>query len=204
MTRIDIINALIKKHNYKSYLEIGVRAPEDCFDHINCILKHGVDPGIEGTWKTTFNMTSDEFFSSNPQKYDLIFIDGLHIDEQVEKDILNSLKYLNKEGSIVLHDCNPPEIYYAREDYYDTTTPAGAYWNGTVWKAIVKIRSEIEGIYTSTVDTDWGVCVIQKSNKENKIINNNPYYSYNKFSNNRKYYLNLISPQEFLNSYINE
>ena len=149
-------------------------------------------------------MTSDEFFSSNPQKYDLIFIDGLHIDEQVEKDILNSLKYLNKEGSIVLHDCNPPEVYYAREDYYDTTTPAGAYWNGTVWKAIAKVRSEIEGIYTSTVDTDWGVCVIQKSNKENKIINNNPYYSYNKFSNNRKYYLNLISPQEFLNSYINE
>lgn len=204
MTRIDIINALIKKYNYKSYLEIGVRDPDDCFNHIECDLKHGVDPGVEGNWGTTFNMTSDEFFASNPQKYDLIFIDGLHIDEQVEKDILNSLSYINEKGSIVLHDCNPPEVYYAREDYYNTSTPAGTYWNGTVWKAIIKVRSEIEGIYTSTIDTDWGVCVIQKSNKENKIINNNPYYSYDKFSNNRKYYLNLISPQEFLNSYINE
>jgi hypothetical protein len=204
MTRIDIINALIKKHNYKSYVEIGVRDPSDCFNHINCELKHGVDPGVEGTWTTTFNITSDEFFASNPQKYDLIFIDGLHIDEQVEKDILNSLNYINEGGSIVLHDCNPPTIHHAREDYYNTSTPVGWYWNGTTWKAIVKVRAELSGIYTSTVDTDWGVCIIQKSNKENKIINDNPYYSYEKFSINRKYYLNLISPQEFLNNYINE
>ena len=204
MERFEIINALIKAHNYKSYLEIGVRNPDECYNYINCRTKQGVDPGLEGEYPVTFRMTSDEFFKSNTQNYDIIFIDGLHIDEQVERDILNSLSYINEKGSIVLHDCNPPETHHAREDYYDMSTPAGCCWNGTVWKAIVKIRSEIKGIYTSTVDTDWGVGIIQKSNKENKIINDNLYYSYKKFSNNRNYYLNLISPQEFLNSYINE
>jgi glycosyltransferase involved in cell wall biosynthesis len=202
MTRIDIINALIKKHNYKTYVEIGVRNPDDCFNHINCETKHGVDPGVEGSWKVTFNMTSDEFFNSNPQKYDIIFIDGLHIDDQVERDIINSLNYLNENGSIILHDCNPPTIHHARENYYDVSTPASGDWNGTVWKAIVKVRSELDNIYTSVVDTDWGVGIIQKSNKGNKIINDNPYYTYEKFSSNRKHYLNLITPDEFLEQYI--
>ena len=203
MDRIDIINNLISKHNYKTYLEIGVRNPEDCLNHIQCELKHGVDPGIEGNYPVTFNMTSDEFFQINTSTYDIIFIDGLHIDEQVERDIVNSLNILNENGSIVLHDCNPPQIYHAREDYQDYSTPVGVYWNGTTWKAIVKVRSEINNIYTSVVDTDWGVGVIQKSKTPNMIVNDNPYYSYNKFSENRKEYLNLITPQEFLDTYIN-
>jgi hypothetical protein len=184
-------------------LEIGVRNPDDCLNHINCDLKHGVDPGIEGNYPVTFNMTSDEFFNINKSDYDIIFIDGLHIDEQVERDIINSLSILNKNGSIVLHDCNPPQIYHAREDYEDHSTPARWDWNGTVWKAIVKIRSEIDGIYTSVIDTDWGVGIIQKSEISNKIINDNPFYSYNKFSKNRVHYLNLISTDEFISQYIN-
>ena len=204
MNRVSIINSLIEKNNYKTYLEIGVRNPDDCLNHINCELKHGVDPGVEGNYPVTFNMTSDEFFEINKSTYDIIFIDGLHIDEQVERDIINGLKILNKNGTIVLHDCNPPQIFHAREDYGDHSTPAGGYWNGTVWKAIVKVRSEVDGIYTSVVDTDWGVGIIQKSETPNKIVNDNLFYSYNKFSENRKYYLNLISPKEFISQYINE
>lgn len=204
MTRIDIINALIKKHNYKTYLEIGVRDPNDCFNHINCETKHGVDPGVEGIWDVTFPMTSDAFFKMNTNQYDIIFIDGLHIDEQVERDIVNSLNCITENGTVVLHDCNPPTIYHAREDYTDLSTPAVGYWNGTVWKAIVKIRSALSGIETAVVDTDWGVGIIQGSEFDNRILNTNPYYSFNKFAENRQYYLNLISPQQFLDTYIND
>ena len=35
-SRIDIINFLIKKYNFKRYLEIGVRNPADCFNQIDC------------------------------------------------------------------------------------------------------------------------------------------------------------------------
>lgn len=200
--RFDIINALIQKNNFKKYLEIGVRNPKHCFDLIKCELKHGVDPGSEGNYNVTFNMTSDDFFSSNKIKYDLIFIDGLHLDYQVEKDIKNSLNHLSDGGIIVMHDCNPENVYLQREDYYDVSTPVSLLWTGTVWKALVKVRSEMDDIYTSVVDIDYGVGIIQKSKTPNKIINDNPYFSFNKFSKNRKYYLNLISKNEFIEKYI--
>jgi hypothetical protein len=83
-------------------------------------------------------------------------------------------------------------VYHAREDYMDRSTPAEGFWNGTVWKAIVKIREDLKDIHTSVVDTDWGVGIIQKSSNPNPIVNENRYFSYDKFSQNRNYYLNLI------------
>ena len=148
-------------------------------------------------------MTSDEFFEINKSKYDIILIDGLHLDYQVEKDIINSLDILNDGGAIILHDCSPVDIYHAREDFSDASTPAHLGWNGTVWKAIVKARTELD-IYTSTVDIDYGIGIIQKSNTPNKLINDNPYYSYLKFDTDRKKYLNLISKEEFVEQYINK
>lgn len=204
MFRYEIINGLIEKYNFKSYLEIGVRNPNDCFNQIDCDLKHGVDPGIEGDYEVEFKMTSDEFFSQNKIKYDIIFIDGLHIDAQVYRDIVNSLEFISDSGFILLHDCNPPSIYHCRENYGDINTIAGGHWNGTVWKALVHARSTIENIYTSVVDTDWGVGIIQKSDNTNKIINNNIFFSYEEFSKNREYYLNLISVDEFLSIYLDK
>lgn len=194
--RYDIINTLIEKNGYKSYLEIGVRNPNECYNLINCELKHGVDPMVEGEYPVTFKMTSDEFFEINKLTYDIIFIDGLHLDYQVELDIINSLKFLNDGGTIVLHDCNPVDLYHQREDY------GGGGWNGTVWKAIVKIRSDRSDIYTSVVDMDYGCGIIQKSTESNMLENDNPYYSYNKFNSKRGYYLNLISKQKFIEDYL--
>ena len=56
-------------------------------------------------------MTSDEFFEQNKEKFDIVFIDGLHHSEQVYKDILNSLNILNEDGTIICHDMNPTEEF---------------------------------------------------------------------------------------------
>ena len=114
MQRYDIINELIGKFNYKTYLEIGVRNPDDCFNIINCETKHSVDPGYESPdSKVDYKFTSDDFFAlleskelnlSPTYKWDVIFIDGLHISTQVEKDIKNSLNHLSENGVIILHD----------------------------------------------------------------------------------------------------
>ena len=87
MNRIQIINNLIKKNNYKSYLEIGVNTPAQpgySHDSIHVEIKHGVDPNVE----TTYKMESDDFFKNHiSQKYDIIFVDGLHLFEQAHRDI---------------------------------------------------------------------------------------------------------------------
>lgn len=52
-----------------------------------------------------FNMsTSDFFLRENNIKYDLIFIDADHSYEGVKKDYDNSVKLLNENGLIILHD----------------------------------------------------------------------------------------------------
>ena len=62
MDRITIINDLITKYNFKSYLEIGVRNTFECFDLINCELKDSVDPGFENHINNVkYKLTSDEF-----------------------------------------------------------------------------------------------------------------------------------------------
>jgi len=204
-TRIDIINFLSNKFGYKNYLEIGIRNPGDCFDHIMCVNKDSVDPGFETDNNVAkYKQTSDEFFRSlengeldkeSEFKWDVIFIDGLHTSYQVEKDIKNSLNHLSENGTIVLHDCNPPTEYHARADYYDINTPAGGYWNGTVWKAIYKLRCLNQDVDVCVVDKDWGCGVVRRGSQVLSLFDN-PYFDYELFNANRRRHLNLIDSNE--------
>ena len=88
-SRFEIIQSIIEFKKYKSYLEIGCDRNQS-FSNINIDKRVGVDPVEGGTHK----MTSDDFFSNNNDKFDIIFIDGLHQYEQVIKDVKNSLNCL--------------------------------------------------------------------------------------------------------------
>lgn len=205
--RFDIINFLIKNFNREThYLEIGVRNPEVNFDKINSVNKYSVDPCIElKNVPVDFIMTSDTFFKklnnnevlSSKIKFDVIFIDGLHLAEQVHRDISNSLRFLKDDGFIVMHDCNPPSEYHASENYSYRLSPAKDYWNGTTWKAFVKFRENKE-YYSCCIDTDWGVGVISKRiNLGKSSCIANPFYEFNTLDLNRKESLNLMSFDRF-------
>ena len=208
MNRYDIINELIKKYNYKTYLEIGVRNPDDCFNLINCETKHSVDPGYENDEnQVDYQYTSDTFFKLlenkglnllTTYKWDVIFIDGLHISNQVEKDILNSLNHLSENGVIVLHDCNPLNLWMAREDFIIDGIAHG--WNGTVWKSIYKLRATRPDLFVCTVDTDYGIGIVKRGKQECCDFNNS-FYEYKEFEKNKKEHLNLISIEEFNNTF---
>ncbi len=195
MTRSELINLIIKKSNYKSYLEVGVNIPEAPgwnFGTINAEIKNSVDP--EKKARATYLMTSDEFFDKTIKiKYDVIFIDGLHIFEQAYRDITNSLKWLNENGTIIVHDCNPVlEITQRRKRASET-------WHGDVWKAILKLRMEEPDVTIYTVDTDQGCTVIQKGVQKLFKTDDSTIdiYNFNFFDLNRKNILNLISIRQF-------
>lgn len=202
-SRTDILNYLLNFLNRETtYLEIGVRNPNDNFIHIRSNSKYSVDPGYEFEQNPVdFRLTSDEFFTQlasnlileNSIRFDVIFIDGLHLAEQVNRDIINSLQYIKDDGFIVLHDCNPPTEWHARENYYFFNSPAKCYWNGTTWKAFLKYRFD-ESVHSCCVDSDWGVGIITKSHPIGDAIPiQNPFYEYNVLDNNRKELLNLVS-----------
>jgi hypothetical protein len=203
--RFDLINEVISRFGFKNYLEIGVCNPDDCFNQVNCEVKMGVDPGVEFPDNPVkYQMTSDDFFSRLESglldidpgyRWDVVFIDGLHISTQVMIDVQNSLYHLNPNGYIFLHDCNPESYFMQREDYY--VDGQQRPWNGTVWKVIYNLRSHRNDLQVFTIDTDWGVGVIRRG-PSNPIDFENPFYEYNQMALNRQRDLGLITYQDFL------
>lgn len=206
-SRAEIINFLLsirQKDTY--YLEIGVHNPEGNFNHIKATTKYSVDPGVEFIENPVdFKMTSDLFFQklseneilSNKMKFDVIFIDGLHLAPQVDKDIANALNYIKEDGFIVLHDCNPLTEWHARERFSYYNTPANDAWNGTTWKAFLKWRFN-PSLNSCCINSDWGVGILSIKHQIGKSIEpTNSFFEYSFLEENRKEYLNLIDFETF-------
>ena len=185
-----IVQNTINRKKYKSYLEIGC-FNNDLFNHINCEKKVGVDPYSGGTLRET----SDYFFSKNKETFDCIFIDGLHIYQQAKKDIFSSIKLLNQNGVIFIHDCLPNNVL-------DQAIPRCKYiWNGDVWKAIVELRT-LDHVDTYTCYADMGIGVILKKKNKKKLKMDIKDFSKLKFSDyfkNFKEYMNIVEYDELEN-----
>lgn len=206
--RSDVINFLLSQFQERetNYLEIGVRNPKINFDHIVAGKKTSVDPGIEFKENPVdFKITSDEFFEgiksgeilSTDVKFDVIFIDGLHLANQVDRDIINSLEYLKPDGFIVLHDCNPPTEWHAREENQYKISPAMYDWNGTTWKSFYKARKN-NNLFSCCIDSDWGIGVISKSKNIGDTTKiENEFYEYKILEANRTESLNLVQFETF-------
>ncbi len=150
-----LLNALIEKYNLKSYLEIGVQNPANNFNLIKCKWKQGVDPDVKTD--LVWTMTSDDFFENvSPINFDLIFIDGLHHAGQVKRDFENSLRCLNDNGFIVIHDVLPT-------DESTTHVPRDSkIWHGDVYQFAMTIGS-YNGIQFITYNIDNGCMVVGKN-----------------------------------------
>jgi predicted O-methyltransferase YrrM len=133
-----------KNTNIKNYLELGVALGGSFFLNSIFLQKtlaksHCVDslaykdvPWVQQTYEKInskverlkeyfpdkefkfFNSTTDDFFISNTQYYDCIFIDADHDYEGVIKDYRNSLKFINKGGYLIFHDISNDRTGVAR------------------------------------------------------------------------------------------
>ena len=182
-SRVQIIQKIINKKKYENYLEIGCDQDSN-FSKIKIKNKIGVDPQVGGTLK----MTSNEFFKENKIYFDCIFIDGMHIYEQVRTDILNSIKFLSMNGTIIIHDCLPLKIWN------QIVPQIYGHWNGDVWKAIVEART-MENIDTYTCKADHGLGIILKRSNRNLLaidINDFKKLKFKDYYVNHKKFMNLI------------
>jgi len=220
-SRNKIINHLITVNKYRSYVEIGVY---NCyhFDEVMIEYKIGVDPkpdfnnDVYKKWRSKIMlMTSDDFFRNLPPetRYDIIFIDGCLMEENVSRDIYNALEHITDNGVVVMHDCNPPHEFYQRDNIegkYKKNKKAkilwngkeylDRYWNGKTWKAIARMQLMDSNLEIYTVDTDWGMGIIRKRKTQLLKIpgidaNRIRYDTLVKY---RRQLLNLITVDEFL------
>ena len=169
MERSDIINTLIEKYKYSSYLEIGY-GNGYTFGKIDASTKVGVDGG-NGTPagdSVVIRLRSDDYF-----------------------------KMLREGGSVVMHDCSPPNEYF--QERSQSTHCTG--WTGDVWKAFVKFRATRSDLEMCVVDTDYGCGIVRVGTQETLDIDTEKDLTYNNLEENRTLWLNLIHPDEFLRKY---
>lgn len=185
MQRHDIINSLIRKYNYRSYLEIGTQFGK-CYDQIVCAHKECVDPDKQYP-ALTWNMTSDEFFDRNSNTFDFIFVDGLHVEHQVTRDVRNSLDILNHGGTIMCHDCLPESV-----------AALETHNNGTCYASIVQLRCSRDDLRIATVDTDCGCSIIRRgSSKRYDKVHEDRAKTFKYWLENKKEIMNIISVNQF-------
>ena len=132
------------------------------------------------------------------RKIDAAFIDGLHEYKQIIRDVNNCLKFLNEDGVIILHDCNPRSALIATP--FDLLEPVkklsewtGA-WTGDVWKAIVYFRSINNNLNIFVLDCDWGLGIITKGAAERMLtysLEDIEKLSYEDLKKNKEDLLNL-------------
>ncbi len=197
MLRTDVIQKIIDHKKAQRYLEIGVNNGDNFFP-IEVDQKVAVDPSFafsperQKEWETMnpynakaqyVTATSDDFFAKaeSIEKFDVVFIDGLHTYEQSLQDVLNSLDKLNDNGVIVMHDCKPPHVAAAcpapslaaaeeLQKYEKTKTPGWTgEWCGDVWKTICHLRSQRQDLRVFVLDCDYGLGIVTKGKPDNGL-----------------------------------
>lgn len=148
------INRLAMGLNAQRYLEIGVNTGAT-FHNVQIKQRVGVDPNFEfdtqqfETDTTRFSATtSDVFFQSEPffPLYDVVFIDGLHVFEQVIRDFSNAILHTHRRSVILLDDTVPNDIFSSLRSQSEALAERqaaglnGAEWHGDVFKSVFYIH----------------------------------------------------------------
>ena len=194
MNRIDILNAIIKKNNFTKFCEIGVQAG-DCFRGVQCEYKVGVDPDTSSA--ATIHKTSDDFFATLEENFQIYWVDGLHEKSQVERDILNALNHLEDGGVVCCHDMLPTNFHMQEVPLTDQSE-----WTGNCWEAFVKLRTERDDLEMVVISTDWGCGLIWKGKQEKLVIPEGTEINYANFVANKDVWMNVRTPEWFTEVYL--
>lgn len=171
VARTELLNKIITEKNLHSYVEIGLSNPYANYVNIIAEEKYSVDPFLvngfdfsnDESFKhwlpyCTHRMTSDEFFAQNKDKFDIFFIDGLHEEQQCDRDIQNALSAVNVGGYVVVRDVLPKT-----EAQQSVPRKTNGIWVGDVWKSFYKIaKMKNPNLEVYIVNKERGLGVIHK------------------------------------------
>ncbi len=90
------------------------------------------------------------------ESFDLVFVDPYHTYTSSFQAIMAGLQLTKTNGTLLVHDCNPPNPFYAEPEFHLGN------WCGVTYAAYLDIALGKEGIGHFTVDTDFGCGIIRK------------------------------------------
>lgn len=180
MTRSDVVNQLLQLFNEPRYLEIGVNRGETFFA-IRAKEKIAVDPVFlfdvaaarEADKSASFyEVTSDAYFSDviDPsEKFDVIYLDGLHTFEQTLRDLTNAMRYLTPKGVVLIDDVVPTNYHASLPRQSDAMRVKAAVhsednsWMGDTYKLVFFIHTFFPSLNYRTITDNHGQTVVWRA-----------------------------------------
>jgi hypothetical protein len=96
-------------------------------------------------------------------RFDLIFIDPFHEYEASARDLREASELMERNGTIIVHDCFPRDEKIARPRFQP-----GA-WCGVTYKAYLDFVLANAGLKFCTVDIDYGCGVIRSGGGRSRL-----------------------------------
>jgi SAM-dependent methyltransferase len=158
---LEVLEQIQRIRNPKGYLEIGVRNG-DSFKLSNS-PSVGLDPFpgeiLVREYQHIIELTSNQFFrdcslNNFIESFDLAFIDGLHLFENVYQDFVNIESNIDPNGMVIIDDIYPnTQLQGSRERQTQ-------FWMGDVWKFWLRLqvlRPDLVFIELNTVPSGLGI-----------------------------------------------
>lgn len=180
--RPQVIRRLLALYDEPRYLEIGV-CEGYTFDRVQAPTKVAVDPEFrfdhraaqQATPGTSYHeVTSDEYFATivgAEEKFDVIYLDGLHTFEQTLRDLINALEHLAPNGVIVIDDVRPPTYLASlpdRDNFFTVRTWLGSTdqaWMGDVYKLVHFMDTFFPQLTFRTIENNHGQAVVWRQRR---------------------------------------
>lgn len=159
----------------RRYLEIGVHRGKT-IEGVEALQKIGVDPfpdfnldQLPANLEIAVKTSRDFFTSFQGDKFNLVFVDGLHEAREAYLDVIDSLNCLDEGGLILLDDVSPMDEWSALPDKGDSIEAlrirgiTHGKWYGDVWKVAAVILNNYPSlglIYLGRGAEDHGQAVI--------------------------------------------
>jgi hypothetical protein len=168
--KFDIINFLLRKYQFESYIEFCTPTSGRAYKFINRSqlkrshrLMYRCPAEFDDGYPIDFRSESEETYDCMDKiyrsklDYDLAFVDPSHTYHCSFRDLFCAFSVLGPRGIIVVHDCHPPDEAHVHSEFQE------GFWCGETYGAYIDFVNSLKNIEFYTVDTDYGCGVIKKN-----------------------------------------
>lgn len=168
LKKFNVVNALIRRHGYRNYLEICTPLTGMTFHRVDKThlhrchrLMYRCPPDFSDGNGITFRTKNEkiEGLLSPQASYDIMFIDSWHTYECSMRDLREGFSKLSPGGALVIHDCFPAD----REQTSVAPPVSWGRWSGLTYCAFLDFIFSEPGLTAYIVETDRGCGVIKRT-----------------------------------------
>lgn len=174
--RHEVVQSILDLFERPSYLEVGV-SKGLTFHNITAARKVAVDPVFKFDFVEAqkndhaeyHQILSDEYFgrvAGNDDRFDVIYLDGMHTLEQTLRDFTNALHFLAKRGIIIIDDVKPYSYVSSLRDIEIFRQMKAALkieqkgWMGDVYRLVYFIETFHQQLRYRTVSNNHGQLIV--------------------------------------------